>query len=199
MKIKEKSQELSNASVTVLVEKFNQSKSDEILICSKNTSKRKSFNNNSLILVFFFSSLMMFWNFHSIIIYFLFFRNINSFCRQVILIKIFCICLWMFSNSWRMWLHSVFILFHFIIKKVRLHLQSRCIHSMQWLNSLSTQHFFCKWLQCLQKRMTACLKLVCSRRFLQRKIKFFVVQWKDMKEKWFSNNNNKFIHSCDIN
>jgi len=60
MKIKEKSQELSNASVTDLVEKFNQSKSDEILICSKNTSKRKSFNNNSLILVFFFSSLMMF-------------------------------------------------------------------------------------------------------------------------------------------
>jgi len=60
MKIKEKSQELSDASVTVLVEKFNQSKSDEILICSKNTSKRKSFNNNSLILAFFFSSLMMF-------------------------------------------------------------------------------------------------------------------------------------------
>ena len=76
--------------------------------------------------------------------------------------------------------------FHFIIKKVRLHLRLRCTHLMQWLNSLSTWHFFCKRLQCSQERMTARSEFIRSRRSLQRKIKFFVVQWKDMKEKWFS-------------
>jgi len=172
--------------VIISVEKFNQSKSDENLICLKNTSKRKLFNDDSLILVSSFSSLMMFQNFYSIIIYFLIFRNTNWFCRWITFAKISCICLWAFSSLWRMQLHSVFTLFHFIIKKVKLHLQSRCTHSMQWLNSLSTRHFFCKRLQCSQERMTACLKLVRSRRFLQRKIKFFVVWWKDIKEKWFS-------------
>jgi len=186
LRIKKKSQELSNASVTVSVEKLSQSKFDKISICSKNMLKRRSFSNDSLILIFSFSSLMMFWNFHSIIIYFLFFRNTNWFCRWVTLAKIFCICLWIFNSSWRTWSHSVFILFHFIIEKVRLHLQLRCTHSMQWLNSLSTWHFFCKRLQCSQERMTARSELVRSRKSLQRKIEFFVVQWKDMKEKWFS-------------
>jgi len=69
LKIKEKSQELSDASVIVSVEKLNQSKSDEISICSKNTSKRTSFNDDSLVFLSSFLSLMMFWNFHLIIIY----------------------------------------------------------------------------------------------------------------------------------
>ena len=148
MKIEEKSQELSDTSVTVSVEKFSQSKSDEISICLKNTSKRKSFNDDLLVFLSSFLSLMMFWNFHLIIICFLFFRNTNWFCKWVTLTKIFCICLWAFSSSSRTQLCSVFTLFHFIIKKVRSHLQSRCIHSMQWSNSLSTWHFFCKQLQC---------------------------------------------------
>ena len=76
--------------------------------------------------------------------------------------------------------------FHFIIKKVRLHLRLRCIHLMQWLNSLSTWHFFWKRLQCSQERMTARSEFIRSRRSLHRKLKFFVVQWKDMKVKWFS-------------
>ncbi len=131
LKIREKSQELSNTSVIVSVEKLSQSKSDEISICLKDTSKKRSFSNDSLVFLSFFLNSMMFWNFHSIIVYFLFFRNINWFCRWVILVKIFCICLWMFSSSSRTWSCSVFILFYFIIKKVRLHLQSRCIHLMQ--------------------------------------------------------------------
>jgi len=60
LKIEEKSQELSDASMTVSVEKLSQSKSDEISICSKNTSKRKLFSNDSLVFLSFFSSLMMF-------------------------------------------------------------------------------------------------------------------------------------------
>jgi len=172
--------------VTVSVKKLSQLKSDEILICLKNTSKRKSFNNDLLVFLSFFLNSMMFQNFHSIIICFLFFRNTNWFCRWVILVKISCICLWAFSNSSRMQLHSVFTLFHFIIEKVRLHLWLRCIHSMQWLNSLSTQHFFCKWLQCSQRCMTACSELVRSRKSLRRKIKFLIVQWENMKKKWFS-------------
>jgi len=183
LRIKKKSQELLNASVTISVKKLSQSKSDEISIYSKDTSKRRSFSNDSLILVFSFLSLIMFQNFHLIIICFLFFRNTNWFCRWVALAKISCICLWAFSNSWRTRLCSVFILFHFIIKKVKLHLWSKCIHLMQWSNLLSTRHFFCKWLQCLQERMTAHSELVCSRRSLQRKIEFFVVQWENMKEK----------------
>ncbi len=172
--------------MTVLVEKLSQLKSDEISICSKNTLKRRSFNNDLLVFLSFFLNSMMFWNFHSIIVYFLFFKNLNWFCKWVTLMKISCICLWAFSNSWRIQSCSIFILFHFIIKKVRLHLRSRCTHSMQWSNSLSTWHFFCKRLQCLQERMTAYLKLVRLRRFLQRKIKFFVVWWENMKKKWFS-------------
>ncbi len=148
LRIKKKSQELSDASVTVSVEKFSQSKFDEISICSKDTSKRRSFNDNSLILVSSFLSLMMFWNFRSIIVCFLFFRNTNWFCRWVAFAKISYIYLWVFSSSWRTRSCSVFILFHFIIKKVRLHLRLRCIHSMQWSNLLLTRHFFCKRLQC---------------------------------------------------
>jgi len=60
LRIKKKSQELLNASVTVSVEKLSQSKSDEISICSKNMSKKKSFNDDSLILVSSFLSLIMF-------------------------------------------------------------------------------------------------------------------------------------------
>jgi len=186
LKIREKSQELSNASVTVSVEKLSQSKFDEISICLKDTSKRKSFNDNSLVFLSSFSSLMMFQNFYSIIICFLFFRNINWFCKWITLAKIFCICLWAFSNSSRTWSCSVFILFHFIIKKVRLYLQLRCIHLMQRSNSLSTWHFFCKWLQCSQRCMTAHSEFIRSRKSLQRKIKFLIVWWKDMKKKWFS-------------
>ncbi len=183
LKIKKKSQELSDASVIVSVKKFSQSKSDEISICLKNTSKRKSFSDDSLVFLSSFSSSTMFWNSHSIIICFLFFRNTNWFCKQVVLAKIFCICLWAFSSSRRTRSHSVFILFHFIIKKVRLHLRLRCTHLMQRSNSLSTQHFFCKRLQCSQRCMTACSEFICSRRSLWRKIKFFIVQWKDMKKK----------------
>ena len=183
LKIEEKSQELSDASVIVSVEKLSQLKSDEILICSKNTLKRKSFNNDLLVFLSFFLSSTMFWNFHSIIVCFLFFRNTNWFCRWVTLAKISCICLWAFSNSSRTWSRSVFTLFHFIIEKVRLHLRSRCIHSMQWLNSLSTWHFFCKRLQCSQERMTARSELICSRKSLRRKIKFLIVQWEEMKKK----------------
>ena len=186
LKIKKKSQELSDASVTVSVEKFNQSKSDEILICLKNTSKKRSFSNDLLIFLSSFSSSTMFWNSRSIIVCFLFFRNTNWFCRQVVLAKISCICLWAFSNSRRMQLHSVFILFHFIIEKVRSHLRSRCIHSMQRSVSFLTWHFFCKRLQCSQRRMTARSELVRSRKSLKRKIEFLIVQWKDMKKKWFS-------------
>ena len=186
LKINEKSQELSDASVIVSVEKFSQSKSDEISICSKNMSKKRSFNDDSLVFLSSFLSLIMFWNFHSIIICFLFFRNTNWFCKWVVLAKIFCICLWAFSNSSRTQLHSIFIFFHFIIKKVRLHLRLRCIHLMQWLISLLTWHFFCKQLQCSQKCMTACSEFVRSRKSLWRKIKFLIVQWKDMKKKWFS-------------
>ena len=186
LRIKEKSQEWSDTSVTVSVEKLSQSKSDEISICLKNTSKRRLFSNDSLVFLSSFSSLTMFWNSHSIIICFLFFRNSNWFCRWIVLAKIFCICLWAFSSLWRTWLHSVFILFHFIIKKVRLHLRSRCIHLMQWLNSLLTQHFFCKRLQCSQECKTARSEFICSKRSLQRKIKFLIVQWKNMKKKWFS-------------
>ena len=148
LKIKKKSQELSDASMIVSIEKLSQLKFDEILICLKNTSKRRSFSDDSLILASSFLSLMMFWNFRSIIVYFLFFRNTNWFCRWIVLAKIFYICLWAFNSLWRTQSHSVFILFHFIIKKVRSHLQSRCIHSMQRSNSLLTWHFFCKWLQC---------------------------------------------------
>ena len=79
---------------------------------------------------------------------FVVFRNSNWFCRWVVLAKISCICLWVFSSSWRTRLHSAFILFHFIIEKVRLHLRLRCTYSMQRSNSLLTRHFFCKWLQC---------------------------------------------------
>jgi len=186
LKIRKKSQELSDASATVSVEKFNQSKFDKISIYSKNMSKRKSFNNNLLVFLSSFLSSMMFQNFHSIIIYFLFFRNTNWFCRWIVLAKIFCICLWAFSNSSRTQLHFIFILFHFIIKKIRLHLRLKCTHSMQWLISLSIQHFFYKWLQCSQKCMTARSKLVCSRKSLRRKIKFLIMQWKNMKKKWFS-------------
>jgi len=186
LKIEEKSQELSNASVTVSVEKLSQLKSDEISICSKNMSKRRSFSNNSLVFLSFFLSSMMFWNFHSIIICFLFFRNTNWFCKWVVLAKIFCICLWMFSSSSRTRSHFVFTLFHFIIEKVRLHLRSRCTHSMQWLNSLSTQHFFCKRLQCSQRCMTAHSEFIRSRKSLWCKIKFLIVRWKNMKKKWFS-------------
>ena len=131
LKIKKKSQELSNASVTVSVKKLSQSKFDEISIYLKDTSKKRSFNVESLALVFSFLSSTMFQNFHLIIVYFLFFKNTNWFCKWIILVKIFCICLWMFSNSWKTRLHSVFTLFHFIIEKVRLHLWSRCTHSMQ--------------------------------------------------------------------
>jgi len=183
LKIEEKSQELSDASATVSVEKLSQSKSDEISICLKNTSKRRSFSNDSLVFLSFFSSSTMFWNFHLIIVCFLFFRNINWFCRWVAFAKIFYICLWAFSSSSRTWSHSIFILFHFIIKKVRSHLRSRCIHLMQWLNLLSTRHFFCKWLQCSQRHMTARSELVRSRKSLRRKIKFLIVQWENMKKK----------------
>ncbi len=186
LRIKEKSQELSNASATVSVEKLSQSKSDEISICLKNTSKRKSFNDDSLVFLSSFSSSMMFQNFHSIIICFLFFRNTNWFCRWVALTKISCICLWAFSSLWRTWSCSVFTLFHFIIKKVRSHLRSRCTYLMQWSVLLLTRHFFCRWLQCSQKCMTACSELVHSRKSLWRKIKFLIVQWEDMKKKWFS-------------
>ncbi len=175
MRIEEKSQELSDAFATVLVKKFSQSKSDEISICSKDTSKRKSFNNDSLVFLLSFLSSIMFQNFCSIIICFLFFRNINWFCRWIVLAKIFCICLWMFSSSSRTWLCSIFILFYFIIEKVRSHLQLRCIHLMQWSILLLTWHFFCKQLQCSQECMTACLKLIHSRKSLQRKIKFLIV------------------------
>ena len=186
LKIKEKSQELSDAFVTVSVEKFSQSKFDESSICSKNISKKRLFSDDSLVFLSFFSSSTMFQNFRSIINCFLFFRNINWFCRRVVLAKISCICLWAFSSSSRTRSHSAFILFHFIIEKVRLHLRLRCTHSMQWLNSLSTRHFFCKRLQCSQKRMTARSELVRSRKSLQRKVKFLIVQWEDMKKKWFS-------------
>ncbi len=186
LKIEEKSQELSNASVTVSVEKLSQSKSDEISICLKNTSKRRSFSNDSLVFLSFFSSSTMFWNSRSIIICFLFFRNTNWFCRWVAFAKISCICLWVFSSSSRTRSRSVFTLFHFIIKKVRLHLRSRCTHSMQWSNSLSTRHSFCKRLQCSQRRMTARSELVRSRKSLQRKIEFLIVQWENMGKKWFS-------------
>jgi len=148
LRIKEKSQELSDAFVIVLVKKLSQLKSDEISICLKDTSKRRSFNDDSLVFLSSFSSLTMFQNSCLIIICFLFFRNINWFCRWVVFAKIFCICLWAFNSSSRTRLHSVFILFHFIIEKVRLHLQLRCIHLIQWLISLLTRHFFCKWLQC---------------------------------------------------
>jgi len=60
LKIKKKSQELSDASMTVSIEKLSQLKSDKILICLKDTSKRRSFNDDSLILVSSFLSLMMF-------------------------------------------------------------------------------------------------------------------------------------------
>ena len=60
LKIKKKFQELSDASVIVSIEKLNQSKSDEISICLKDTSKRKLFSDNLLILVSSFSSSTMF-------------------------------------------------------------------------------------------------------------------------------------------
>ncbi len=172
--------------MTVSVEKLSQLKSDEISICLKNTLKRRSFNDDSLVFLSSFSSSMMFQNFYLIIVCFLFFRNTNWFCRWIAFAKIFCICLWMFSSSSRTWLHSVFTLFHFIIKKVRLHLQLRCTHSMQRSILLSTRHFFCKWLQCLQECITAHSKLICSRKSLWRKIEFLIVWWKNMKKKWFS-------------
>jgi len=185
LKIEKKSQELSDTSVIISVEKLSQLKSDKISICLKDTSKKRSFSNDSLVFLSSFLNSMMFQNSCSIIICFLFFRNSNWFCRWIAFAKIFCICLWAFSNSWKTWLHSVFILFHFIIKKVKLHLWSRCIHSMQWLNLLSTRHFFCKQLQCSQKCITAHSEFVRSRRSLQCKIEFFVMQWKNMKKKWF--------------
>ena len=184
--LKKKNQELSDASATVSVEKLSQSKSDEISICSKNTSKRRSFSDDSLVFLSFFLSSTMFRNFRLIIVCFLFFRNTNWFCKQVVLAKISCICLWTFSSSLRTWSRSVFTLFHFIIKKVRLHLRSRCTHLIQWLISLLTWHFFCKWLQCSQERMIARSEFVRSRKSLWRKIEFLIVQWEDMKKKWFS-------------
>jgi len=60
LKIKKKFQELSDASVIVSIEKLNQSKSDEISICLKDTSKRKLFSDDLLILVSSFSSSTMF-------------------------------------------------------------------------------------------------------------------------------------------
>jgi len=60
LKIKKKFQELSDASVIVSIKKLNQSKSDEISICLKDTSKRKLFSDNLLILVSSFSSSTMF-------------------------------------------------------------------------------------------------------------------------------------------
>jgi uncharacterized protein YktB (UPF0637 family) len=60
LKIKKKSQELSDASMIVSIEKLSQLKFDEILICLKNTSKRRSFSDDSLILASSFLSLMMF-------------------------------------------------------------------------------------------------------------------------------------------
>ncbi len=119
MKIKEKSQELLNASVIISVEKLSQSKSDKISIYLKNTSKKRSFNNDSLIFLSSFLNSTMFQNFHLIIVCFLFFRNTNWFYKWVTFAKISCICLWAFSSSLRTWSCSVFILFHFIIKKVR--------------------------------------------------------------------------------
>ena len=112
------------SSVTARFSSYSQLKFGEISICSKDTSKRRSFSDDSLVFLSSFSSSTMFQNSHSIIVCFLFFRNSNWFCRRVALAKISCICLWMFSSSWRTRSRSVFTLFHFIIKKVRLHLRS---------------------------------------------------------------------------
>ncbi len=60
LKIEEKSQELSNASVIVSVEKLSQLKFDEISICLKDTSKRKLFSNDSLVFLSSFLSSAMF-------------------------------------------------------------------------------------------------------------------------------------------
>jgi len=60
LKIKKKSQELSDTSMIVSIEKLSQLKFDEILICLKDTSKRRLFSDDSLILASSFLSLMMF-------------------------------------------------------------------------------------------------------------------------------------------
>jgi len=82
LRIKEKSQELSDASVIVLVEKLSQSKFDEISICLKNTSKRKSFNDDLLVFLSSFSSSTMFQNFRSIIICLLFSETQTDFADE---------------------------------------------------------------------------------------------------------------------
>ncbi len=60
LRIEKKSQELSNASVIVLIKKLSQSKSDEISICLKDTSKKRSFNDDSLVFLSSFLSSMIF-------------------------------------------------------------------------------------------------------------------------------------------
>lgn len=75
--------------------------------------------------------------------------SINSycFCRWAALVKV------SLSSAWR-WVHSLRTHFHSISETIRLHLRSRCIHSTQWLKSMSTRHFT-KWLkQWLQECIT---------------------------------------------
>lgn len=121
----------------------------KILICLKNTSKKRSFNVDSLILFSFFFNLAMFWNFHLIIACFLFLRNLNCICSWVTLITTFYITVlilitfqWILKRSRKTRSQLVFILFYFMIEKDKLHLRSRHMHFTQWSDFASTQHFF---------------------------------------------------------
>ncbi len=87
-------------------------------------------------------------------------NSINSccFCRWAALVKV------LLSSAWR-WVCFLWTHFHSVSEMIRLHLQSRCIHLIQWSKSVSTQHFM-KWLkQWLQERIT---ELSLSRSFFER-------------------------------
>ena len=161
LKIREKFHELLKASATVSTEKFNQSKSKEIFIRSKDTSKKKSFSVDSLNFFSSFLNFAMFRNSRSIMNCFLFFRNWNWVCRRVVLIIVFCIFAfvlnifrWTSKRSWRTRSFLIFTRFHSTAEKIRSHFRSRRTHFTHLFDFSFTRHFLFRRLQFSQERIT---------------------------------------------
>jgi len=144
------------------------------LSCLKSTLRRRSLINDSVIQRrSFFSSSSIFLNFRCII--FSQQDSINSccFCRWAALVRVSL-------SSAQRWVHFLRTHSHSVSEMIRLHLRSRCIHSTQWLKSVSTWHFM-KWLnQRLQRRIT---ELSLWRSFFKRR-RCFVIELDDLNT-WF--------------
>ena len=183
------------ASATVSTKKFSQSKSEEILKRSNDTSKSSLLIKNSIVFCcFFFSSSMMFSNSRFNIVLFFSFTNSNYFCKRAIFALTILTYFEVFLSFWKRRSRFLRIQRHLTAEKERSQSRSKRIYFRQMSKLSFTRHCFDNRAQLWQKRIINFSKFTKFNCFFRRFEEFLelIDRWRDMKRNKFDFRDEEF-------